>query len=175
MTNQGLVKFVVETDGRDPQEVFSLCKITFDSLNVRKADFNGAPAMTQAASNPRPETVNLFLTMLADSDDEFVESVGAVLSALSNFGLRVVGSPEIRSVKPVEPVTVKTDGVAYDEEAQELVIDTWAPSWHDLEIEVWKDGDRVTAMITDRESGRPLQQVVKLKKLTIKRPAGMAD
>jgi hypothetical protein len=163
------LKFVVSTSGRPPAELYKLLTIVYSALSVRKPLFGGSPGMLSADK----ETVDLFVPVLADDEEELVAAASAVMSAFQNFGIETQGRPEVRSSREVRPTRVRTAGVQYEESRQELTIDTWAPDWADLEISLVPKDGQIVALLADYEHGSRKEQAMMVRTIRVRRPAGM--
>lgn len=174
MITENTIKLVARTNGRTPAELYSLLNVAYEQSSVRKPDFDSGPAMVGPAGIESPQEANLFFPVLAEDDDELVTAVETVVNGLRVLDVELVGSPQLRASKPVKPVTVSAAGVDYDEATGVLSIDTWAPTWGDLEIRLHPEGDgRVIVMLADQISGHRREQAVIANTINVRRPGGM--
>ena len=173
MTTENTIKLVARTNGHTPAELHSALNAAYEQGSLRKPDFGSGPAMVSPPGDEAPQEVNLFVTVLADDDEELVAAVESVMNSLRLSDVELVGSPMLHASNPVRPVTVTADGVDYDEAAGVLYIDTWAPTWGDLEVRLHPKGDgRVIVMIADHISGHCREQAVIVNTIAVRRPGG---
>ena len=173
MTIEHTLRFEIVTTERSPAEVQSLAEVVYEALAVPKPHDRHATMVWPNDNDAAISTVDVFIDVLADDDDELTTAVAAARNAFRNFGLEIVGDPELRASRPVEVPTVRTPGLTYDAETQALTIEAGAPEWHDVELTIVPRGyDRALALIADHEAGRRREHAVPIKTLTIRRPAG---
>lgn len=169
MTSEHMLRFVAKTNGRPPSELVKMLEIVYDAVQIRKPD---SEFYSAHPTDGEPEEVKLHVTVLADDEAELDSATHAMLNAFHNFGVEIIGDPEVRSCKPVEPVVVQAPGLSYDETTQELTIDLQAAARADIELRLFASKDQVRAIIADNGRGRRVEQAVKLRKITLPRSSG---
>lgn len=173
MATENTIKFVAKTNGRSSHELYSLLTVIYDTASLKKPDFGSGPAVVGPVDDASPGTLNLFITVLAEDDDEVVAAAETALNALRVFEIEIVGAPELVSSKPVKPRTVTTPGLDYDEAEGVLTIDTWAPDWTDVEVRLHPNGDgRVVLFLVTNERGLRMEQAVLGNTIKVRRPGG---